>query len=196
MSKYDDSDIYTYPDSTVLKNLLGLKVQSELDHAEGEFVTLRLFELSEEPLTLPFDIKTLKQIHKKLFGDIYEWAGEFRTVDISKEKTRFANIKFIEPSLIQVFEELKRDNYLQGFDKNIFSSKAAYYIGEINAIHPFREGNGRTQRELINQLALNNGFFITWSKIKAKDILEATIKSFNKDHSDLEKIIRGNLLRL
>jgi cell filamentation protein len=196
MSKYDDSDIYTYPDSTVLKNLLGLKVQSELDHAEGEFVTLRLFELSEEPLTLPFDIKTLKQIHKKLFGDIYEWAGEFRTVDISKEKTRFANIKFIEPSLIQVFEELKRDNYLQGFDKNIFSSKAAYYIGEINAIHPFREGNGRTQRELINQLALNNGFFITWSKIKAKDILEATIQTFNKDYSDLEKIIRNNLLNL
>ncbi len=69
-------------------------------------------------------------------------------------------------------------------------------MGEINATHPFREGNGRTQREFLNQLALNRGFYIYWHKCETEEILKATIKSFNQDYGLLEKIIYENLFEI
>lgn len=193
MSKYSCDDNYSYPDSDVLKNKFDIREQSKLDRLEEEFVSLRSFELSEKPVALPYSIKTLQYIHKKLFEDIYEWAGEFRTIDLTKGTSRFANITHIEKSLDKIFKDLSEDNFLQDLSKNDFAKKAAYYMGEINAVHPFREGNGRAQREFINQLAYNAGYYISWNKISPKNILDATIDSFKSDCLALEKLILKNL---
>lgn len=154
---------------------------------------MRSFELSEEIIDPPFSIDTIKYIHKKLFGDIYEWAGEFRNIDISKGNSRFANVAYIESSLNEIFGKLVKDSFLYGLDRDDFVKKAAGYMSEINAVHPFRDGNGRTQRELINQLAYNAGYYITWNKIDPEEILNATIASFHSDTLALEKIILENL---
>lgn len=196
MSRYSSNDEYCYPESDVLKNKHGIIDQVGLDKLESEYVSLRLVELAEKPLTLPFTVETVKYIHKILFGDIYQWAGEFRRIDISKGNSRFANINFIESYLTNVLIDLANDGFLENSNKKDFAEKAAYYMGEINAIHPFREGNGRTQREFINQLAYNAQYYISWSDISSEDILEATIKSFNGDIADLERLIFDNLFEL
>ena len=193
MSRYSCGDDYSYPESDVLKNKFDVKDQKQLDKLEEEFVTLRSFELSEKPFKPPFSVNTIKSIHRKLFGDIYTWAGKFRNVDISKDGTRFANVVFIESSLNDIFCNLVKEKFLKGLNRNDFAKRAAYYMGEINAVHPFREGNGRTQREFINQLAYNANFYITWNKINQKDILEATINSFKSNYLTLEKLISENL---
>ena len=138
----------------------------------------------------------LMKIHAHLFQDIYEWAGKYRTVDISKGQTRFCKVNFIESSIKSVLSSLAENHFLQDLDKKDFSVKSAYYMGEINAIHPFREGNGRSQREFLNQLALNKGAYIHWHKCDTEEILEATIKSFNQDYDLLEKIIHENLFEI
>jgi cell filamentation protein len=192
-SKYSDNDKYTYPDSSILVNKLSIREQELLERLEFDYVALRSIELTEHFLKIPFRINTLQEIHKKLFGDIYEWAGEFRTVDISKGDTRFCNIKFIKQELLKLFMELEKENFLQKLNEQDFCKKAAYYMGEINAIHPFREGNGRTQREFINQLALNNNYGVDWSRSSPEDILEASIRSFDQDYDKLAEIINRSL---
>ena len=193
MSRYSCQDDYSYPDSGVLRNKFDVEDQKKLNEIEEEFVTLRSFELSEEIIDPPFSIDTIKYIHKKLFGDIYEWAGEFRNIDISKGNSRFANVAYIESSLNEISGNLIKDSFLNGLDRNDFVKKAACYMSEINAVHPFREGNGRTQREFINQLAYNAGYYITWNKIDPAEMLNATIASFHSDTLALEKLILENL---
>lgn len=194
--KYSVDDSYKYQNSNVLKNKLEIYDQDKLDLAEAEFVSLRSLECSKNFFKLPFDHSTLSRIHGHLFQDIYEWAGIYRTVDISKGTTRFCNVNFIESSIESILGRLSEDCFLQNLDKQDFSVKSAYYMGEINAIHPFREGNGRTQREFLNQLALNKGFYIYWHQCETEEILKATIKSFNQDYDLLEKIIYENLFEI
>ena len=146
-----------------------------MEEAEFRYSTIRSVELTEKFLKVPFNTYILKDFLKTLFSDVYDWAGEYRTVDISKGNSRFCNMNFIESELERVYKEIKSLNYLQNLDQKEFSEQVAYFIGEINAIHPFREGNGRTQREFINQLALNSNYYVNWHDCLVEDILEATI---------------------
>ena len=191
--KYSSEDNYKYSNNNVLKNKLGIYDQGKLDLAEAEFVSLRSLECSKNFFKLPFDHSILARIHRHLFQDIYDWAGIYRTVDISKGTTRFCNVNFIENSIKSIMNTLHEEHFLQNLEKKEFSMRSAYYMGEINAIHPFREGNGRTQREFLNQLALNKGFYIYWHKCDVEEILDATNKSYNQEYSSLEKIIFENL---
>ena len=96
-----------------------------------------------------------------------------------------------------IFAKLAEENYLQGLDAAEFSTRAAYYLGEINALHPFREGNGRTQREFITQLAYNNGYLIDWTNIREDDMIQASIESFHRrDNAKFAAFIRDNLRKL
>ena len=134
------------------------------------------------------DRKHIKQIHKYLFEDIYPFAGEFRTENIAKGEFRFAQSEYIEPELENLLNKLKKENYLEGLDKKELAIKLAYYLAELNVLHPFREGNGRTNREFIRQLALKNGYKLDLKKVKAEQILEASIESI-VDTKKLEEII-------
>lgn len=170
MATYEGKDHYLDPETGVLKNKLGIKDEEELKTAEASLVAWRSFELAESPVNGRFDLDHLKAIHRHLFSDVYEWAGELRDIDLAKGNSYFANHIYIVSAAKPVFEKLPKEGYLKGLDAAAFSLQAAHYLGEINALHPFREGNGRAQREFINHLAYKNGYFIEWKNISQEDM--------------------------
>lgn len=194
MNKYDShSDSYTDPTTGVLKNKLGITDAAILDKQEADYVLMRSLELAQNPVHGKFDLEHLKAIHRSLFGDIYAWAGEIRNIDISKGTSRFANVNYIEPAAAAIFKELSAENFLAGLSVEKFSDRAAYYLGEINALHPFREGNGRAQREFINHLAYKNGFLIDWKNMNQQEMIQASIESLHGNYSKYAAYILNNI---
>lgn len=148
----------------------------------------------QNPLDGDLDFNYLKNIHKFIFGDIYEWAGMIRTVNISKGSS-FCRCEFIEEQMESIMKKLKRENYLKDLNIDILAQRLAFYIGEINAIHPFREGNGRTQRMFIGFLALKNGFFLDFSKISNEEMLEASVQTFSMNYDLMSSLILKSLTK-
>ena len=183
-------DPYVYPGTSVLKNLRDIRNPELLSKFEMDMTTRRLSELARKQYLERFSTQHLQAIHKHIFKDVYAWAGQFRTVNISRSGDSFAFSEYINSSLNNIFEELRKDRYLGGSDSDQFSKRAAYYMGEINAIHPFRDGNGRTQRELIRQLARRNRYALDWSRVSQEQMYDASRQSFRQaDYSGLEKVI-------
>ena len=185
-------DPYCYPNSRVLKNKLDIQDFDELSLAERKLAKYRAHELFESPIIGKFDFHHLQKIHEYLFQDVYDWAGKVRTVDIAKGNL-FCRYFTIEPEGERIFGELKKDKYLQGLSIADFSHKLAYYFSEINALHPFREGNGRAQREFIRQLALQNNYFLSFIGIKKDEMIEASITSFKLNYHPMEQLILSHL---
>jgi cell filamentation protein len=196
MSRYSDNDPYLDPASGVLRNRLGIADEATLEQTEAAFVATRSYELSQTPLKGRFDLVHLLAIHRYLFGDVYEWAGQLRNIDINKGGNRFAHHAHIDSAATAVFMQLAKEEHLAGLGQAAFSDRAAYYLGELNALHPFREGNGRAQREFISHLAHANGYYIAWENVRHADMLAAAIESFNGDTSKLAALIRENLSAL
>ena len=138
----------------------------------------------------------MQAIHRYLFGDVYEWAGQLRNIDISKGDNRFAHYAHIESAAMSIFMQLAKEKHMARLDASAFSHRAAYYLGELNALHPFREGNGRVQREFISHLAHANGYYIAWESVSRADMLQTAIESFNGDSSKLAALIHQNLSAL
>jgi cell filamentation protein len=196
MSNYSGDDPYIDRAWGVLKDRLGITDEALLEAAEADFVAARSRELSQTPLKGRFDLAHLQAIHRHLFGDVYEWAGELRTIDISKGTQYFAHHAHIASASASIFEQLAEEEHLAGLGPDAFSDRAAHYPGELNALHPFREGNGRAQRKYISHLAQTNGYYIAWENVKPADMLEASIESFKGDTSKLAALIRASLHRL
>jgi len=190
MSRYSDREPYLDPVSGVLKNRLGSQDQAILEAAEADFVAARARNLVRAPLKGRFDLPHLQAIHRYMFGDLYEWAGQLRTVDISKGDNPFAHHAHIATAAATVFEKLERERHLVGLDSQSFCSRAAFYFGEINALHPVREGNGRTQREFFSHLANARGYYIAWEYVNQTEMLRASIESFHGDFAQLTAILR------
>ena len=178
---------YCYPDTDVLKNKLDIREQEKLQRFERKLTMLRLMELLENPIEGDFDLKHLQAIHRYIFQDIYEWAGEIRTVDIAKGNM-FCNVRFLSSQADEIFGRLKGDNYLEGLTREEFVKKIAFYFSEINALHPFREGNGRCQREFIRSLAIRNGYLIKFANVDAEEMLTASRDSFLCDYMAMERL--------
>lgn len=194
MQKYTGNDHYLDAETGVLKNKLGVQSSIILEQREADYATARAYELSQALLEGCFDLDHLKAIHKHLFGDVYAWAGELRDIDLAKGNSYFANHLHIVSAARPVFAKLADEGYLTGLDTAAFSERAAYYLGEINALHPFREGNGRAQREFINHLAYKNGLSIAWDNITQEEMIQASIESFHKgDTMRFAGFIRDNL---
>jgi cell filamentation protein len=197
LEKNNFQDPYTDQSSGYLRNLLGIKDSEELSKAETALVLNRCYELELASLDKTddkeCDFQHLKDIHKHLFQDVYDWAGQVRHVDLAKGETRFLPYQLIERGAYSIFSELKEHNYLKGLDANEFSKNAGYYLGEINHIHSFREGNGRTQREFINHLAHNNGYHIEWRNVTQKEMIEASIEADKGNAKPLATLIHENL---
>ncbi len=157
-SKYDREELssrYCYPGTDVLINKENIRDAKALSQYEADITMLRQYELEkEEPVKGRFGISHLTRIHEYIFQDIYPFAGKFRLENIFKGSTFFCKSEFIADNLKKILKELKADGYLKGLEPGQFAEKAAYYMSEINMIHSFREGNGRTLREFIRQLAL------------------------------------------
>jgi cell filamentation protein len=193
MPKYSGDDHYIDPESGVLKNRLGITDEASLESAEADFVAERSRELSETPLKGRFDLAHLQAIHRHLFGDVYDWAGQLRTIDIGKGGHLFAHHAHLQTAAAPIFNQLATERHLTALSPGVFSERAAYYLGELNALHPFREGNGRAQREFVSHLAHANGYYIAWENVSRADMLQAAIESFRGDISKLAAIIRDNL---
>jgi cell filamentation protein len=189
----ESSDPYTYPGTDVLRNIPDIHDSKRLAAFEANATTARLAELDAAPLKGRFDVAHLKAIHKFIFQDVYSWAGEFRTVNVSKGRSLFGAAAFVEPALAAILLKLPAERYLKGSDLTSFARRAGFYFGEINAAHPFREGNGRAQREFIRELGLEAGFMIDWSRINRRQIMAASRESFSTgDSSGLATLIRAS----
>lgn len=193
-SNYDPAEnrqsIYCYKDTDVLINKENIRDAKALAQYEADITMLRQYQLEKEQAVRGrFGITHLKRIHKYIFQDIYPFAGKFRIENIYKGSTLFCQWQFIEENLKKLFNELKKDNYLKGPSPEEFSKKAAYYMSELNMIHPFREGNGRCIREFMRQLALNAGYIVNWSLIKSETLFEATITAVNNSLEPLSRCI-------
>lgn len=186
---YDkSSSIYCYQDSNVLINKLDIKDFEKLQTYEAKITAAKLLGLRKEGITGKFDMDHLLQIHRFLFEDIYPFAGKFRQENLLKGEFRFAQFEYIEQELEKLLNQLKEENYLENLSKEELAKRLAYYLAELNVLHPFREGNGRTNREFIRQLALKNGYKLNLSKISSKDFLQASIESV-VDTTKLENIL-------
>ena len=193
MSRYDADDTYCYPGTDVLRNKAEITNAEDLDAYEGELSTLRSIEILENPVAGQFNLAHLQRIHLALFQDIYDWAGEIRTVDISRGNSRFANVRFIEAAANDIFNKLARENWLKGLDADALSKRLAHYLSEINALHPFREGNGRVQRIFISQLSQSAGYQLDYSDPEQEQIYRAMELAFNGDESPLANLILERL---
>lgn len=186
---------YCYPGTNVLINKLEIKDGAKLEELENALIVFKLYELRKKGINGNFDLKHLLLIHEYLLSDLYEFAGKLRDENIAKDNFRFADVKFIEQELIKLFDELKVEDYLNGKNKVKLAKRLAYYLSELNVLHPFREGNGRVTREFIRQLALKNNFLFDLRKVEHKEILDASIKSI-ADTTDLEEVIYKCLIEI
>ena len=159
------ADPYSYPGTRTLRNIPGIRDDATLRDFEYEQTKSRIEELRENPIAGRYDLEHLKAIHAHVFQDVYEWAGKVRTVGISKNGDSFAQPAFIESAGRQIGAALAKENNLQGLEKPQFVERLAHYYSEWNALHPFREGNGRTTRELIGQVARDAGYELDQTRI-------------------------------
>lgn len=185
-----EDDPYCYPNTEVFRNLLNIKDAQALEKKEYRLTAQAQLELSENQQlamqAISFDL--WKFIHREVFKDVYPWAGEVRTVRLSKGNAPFAYPENIETVAAKTFRELNQENWSAGTTEH-FVSRLAHYYAELNAIHPFRDGNGRTQKLLFTEIARRLGYTIDWIKIDYQTHLHAVIASFHGDMHPLEAAI-------
>nr|WP_233167702.1 Fic family protein [Paenibacillus roseus] len=146
-------------------------------------------EIQETPIHGNFDLKHLQEIHHYIFQDVYHFSGRIRTENIAKDTFRFAPMQFIESASKELFEKLRLERYLTELPPDVFSERAAHYMAEINVLHPFREGNGRSTREFMRQLSKQAGYELEWSRVDPRRAFQASVKSVT-DTADLTQVIR------
>ncbi len=179
---------YCYPGTNTLINKLNIKDFKQLQKYDAKITAAKLLALRQIGIIGNFDVNHINSIHKYLFEDIYPFAGKYRNENIAKDDFRFAEWEYIDTELSKLLEKLKKEDYLANLSKEELSDKLAYYLSELNVLHPYREGNGRTIREFIRELALKNGYILNLKEVSPKDFLIASKKSII-DTSDLSKLI-------
>jgi len=177
--------IYYYQDTEVYINKLGIKDPDILLSVENDLTYQRLSELHVNPITGRFGVVHLLKIHKYIFQDLYPFAGKIREETIWKGDTQFCESRFISVNLNLLFSKFKADKFFVGLNIEDFSVISASFLGELNMIHPFREGNGRAIREYFRCLALKCGYSVDWSLIDKDKHLNAFIYAVDKDTSRL-----------
>lgn len=184
----DSAEPYIYPGSNVLRNKEGIRDAAALHKFEHEKTSFRAIEFRKHPIVGNFDLGHISAIHKQLFQDVYEWAGKVRSVFIAKGDSMFAHPEFIESAWKAEHKKLAERNYLRGMEKDNFTAQLALHYSEINAIHPFREGNGRSTREYLRQLAQEADYKLEFSKVSKTLWNEAAIQSFNSKPDSMQKV--------
>jgi cell filamentation protein len=189
------ADPYVYPGTAVLRNLAEVRDAPALSHLEAQASTLRLAQLAALRLEGVYDLQHLQAFHRFVFQDVYPWAGELRSVPLAKPGSMFALPEHIESYATDVLSQLATEQHLQGLERERFAERLTHYYAEINAVHPFREGNGRAQRAFMRQLALDAGHTLAWELLSAQMLVHAAQCSFRGDNNPLRDVI-GKVLDL
>lgn len=188
---YEKTSDYCYKGTYVLINKLNITDENDLFDAERELVSFRTYELSEKPLKGNFDFKYLKDIHKYLFQDVYRWAGDIRNCNIAKQDL-FCLTEHIESFGADIFSKLKKEKYFVDYDNETTLDKLVELFADINALHPFREGNGRSQRVFIESLAKINGIDSDLTNVSKMYMIIASHESINGDYEKLKEMFKNN----
>ena len=177
-------DPYLDPHTGILTNLIGARTAVELAAAEADLVSVRTLQLWRHPPAPTRDLVELQAIHRHLFQDVYPWAGQLRTVDLRKTvpgAQPFLPVSMITRSAGFVFDPLRQDRYLQHLNRERFIERLAYHYDQVNYLHPFREGNGRTQRFFFDRLAVAAGWWLDWTQITGA-VNDAASRAAAEDH--------------
>lgn len=188
---YEKTADYCYKNTDVLINNLNITNNKDLYEAERELVMLRTSELADNPIKGNFDFNYLKHINKYLFQDVYRWAGNIRNCNIAKQDL-FCLSDYIDNYAKEIFDKLKREKYFIQYDNDTTLEKLVELFADINALHPFREGNGRSQREFIKCLARVNGIEIDLADVNKKDMIIASHDSINGKYEKLLNMFKNN----
>jgi cell filamentation protein len=181
-------DPYCYPGTTVLRNIPDIHDPKAL----AEFEAVSTVQRADEPLPVGrLSVRHYRAIHHHLFQDVYAWAGKFRTVRLSKEGSAFCYPENIAREMQRLFGDLRRRRHLKGVSAEVFALAAAHFLATLNAIHPFREGNGRTQTSFLALLADRAGHPLNLDRLVPERFLNAMISSFHGDERSLMAEIRN-----
>jgi|AP95_1055475.scaffolds.fasta_scaffold89293_2 cell filamentation protein len=186
----DHSDAYQYPNSTVLKNIPDITDGAELEALELNASIARMPEALLHIKDKPIDLILWQNIHRILFEDVYEWAGKFRTVQMSKGSTVFAYPQNIQAEGDRIFGELNAENDLQDIPENDLCERLAYYFSECNALHPFRDGNGRTQKLLFGEIVRRLEYRIAWKDLSTEEHINSVIEAHNHHFESLTAVFQ------
>jgi cell filamentation protein len=185
------TDPYVYPGTVVLQNRAGLLDAGALADREAQASTLRIAQLSGHRLDGAYDLPHLQDFHRIIFQDVYAWAGELRSVPLAKSGSMFATPSNIESYATRLFRQLAGEHHLGGLSRELFVDRLAHYYAEINAVHPFREGNGRAQRAFLRQLAHDAGHSLAWEHLKSEALIYASQRSFQGDDVAMQDLIES-----
>lgn len=183
-SPYDSfEDPYCYKNSFVLKNKAGHRDAGALETLELDMQMIR----AAEPLPAgTFDTRHYRAIHHHLFQDVYRWAGRYRTVRIAKDGAMFCYPEFIAEQMELQFAVLGSSPFVATASRDNFIKAATKFLGDLNAIHPFRDGNGRTQLSFLFLLGTRAGHPLDMTRIRAEPMLAAMVESFQGRLGPLE----------
>ena len=182
----DDPDVY--PGTFILRNRLGITDRDTLDRVERRLVVQRT---RQGIPTGDFDLTHLKAIHRHLFQDLYAWAGEVRTVEIAKGGSGFMPCRFIENGMYDVHRRILENGHFLGLSPADFAVAAATVLGDVNHVHPFREGNGRTQLHYLKQFATRAGHQLNLRKLDPVGWIHASIMANRGDYGAMGVCIAG-----
>lgn len=168
-----------YPGTTVLVNKFGIRNEAKLDEVETVLISTRNTQWLQRLTSNTFDFSHYCVIHHFLFSDLYDWAGQFRTVNISKKGTFFCAAESIDQQASLIFKRLADCNFFRSLPHDDFVEEVVDFYCVTNMLHPFREGNGRTQRAFLTQLIRAAGYDINWSEVDTDLLMFATIQSAN-----------------
>ena len=183
-----------YEGTTCLINKFGIKDEKKLSQMETLITTAKCKELEVNPIDGDFGFEHYKAIHRYIFEDLYDWAGQVRTASISKKGTVFTLPESIEPLAVRIFTGLQKENCYIGYDNDRYIESIVDFYCRTNMLHPFREGNGRTQRVFLTQLIRHSGHDINFSTIDTDELMIATIQSANGIVDYLRNLFRESII--
>ncbi len=166
-----EGDPYVYPGTDVLVNRLDERDPAVLCALEADLSATRLAELARTPIKGAFDLAHLQTIHRKVFGDLYPWAGEIRQVATGKQGVVFTWPDRIREEADRIFGVLHEEQCLRGLSRLKFVQRMAHHYQAVYQLHPFREGNSRTRREFFRELAADAGYVIRWPRMDAGTLM-------------------------
>lgn len=184
------TDPYCYPGSLVLRNKLDIRDAALLEEVESLYSQKRLTDLYTDSLVSGrFGFRHFSRIHQYIFQDVYSWAGQIRIVRIHKGQTTFAYPEHISTEADRIFDKLRQERFLQGYLLPILLERLSWYVGELNVLHPFRDGNGRALRAWLRQLGQHNGLLFHFEQLEPAEWLQASIAAYSGDLQPMNELL-------